>query len=112
LPGKYAPPGGCLLLAWRGDVAVGCVALRPVAGDTGEMKRLYVQPGVRGQQLGRRLVERICHEGRGAGYRRIWLDTMAGMAAAIRLYADMGFKSIAPYGANSPVDLIFLGRDL
>jgi hypothetical protein len=26
LPGTYAPPRGRLLLAWNGDMAVGCVA--------------------------------------------------------------------------------------
>lgn len=112
LPGKYAPPEGRLLLAWNGAEAVGCVALRPIADGACEMKRLYVRTTVRGQQLGRRLAERICREARDAGYRRICLDTLPTMSAAIGLYSAMGFTRIAPYVFNPIEGAIFLAREL
>jgi GNAT superfamily N-acetyltransferase len=112
LPGKYEPPKGRLLLAWRGAEPVGCIALRPLEGDACEMKRLYVQPRVRGERLGRRLVERICHEARAAGYSRICLDTLPTMTEAIQLYTDMGFKPIQPYVHNPVAGAIFLALAL
>jgi ribosomal protein S18 acetylase RimI-like enzyme len=112
LPGRYAPPRGRLLLAWDGAAAVGCAALRPLDDGSCEMKRLYVQPGVRGQHLGRRLAERICDEAREAGYARICLDTLPGMSAAIALYMALGFTATAPY-AHNPIDgALFLAREL
>jgi len=112
LPGKYAAPGGLLLLARLGGEAVGCVALRPVEGGACEMKRLYVRPAARGTRLGRALAERICAEGRAAGYARICLDTLPSMRAAIGLYEALGFKPIAPYVYNPIPGALFLGLDL
>lgn len=112
LPGKYGPPRGRLLLAWRGTEAVGCVALRPLDGHACEMKRLYVRPKLRGRRLGLRLVERICQEARAAGYSRICLDTLPTMGEAIKLYTALGFKSIEPYVYNPIPGAIFLALEL
>lgn len=112
LPGKYAPPSGRLLIAWDGENAVGCVAMRPIDASNCEMKRLYVHPSTRGTQLGRRLAERICAEARDAGYARICLDTLPTMTAAQALYRSLGFAPIAPYVFNPIEGTQFLARDL
>lgn len=91
LPGKYAPPQGRLLLAWRDGRVVGCAALRPVDPATGEMKRVYVRPAARGTGLGRRLVARIVEEARNAGYARICLDVLPEFEVATRIYESLGF---------------------
>ena len=112
LPGKYAAPDGRLLLAWRDAEAVGCVALRPLEGNSCEMKRLYVRPQARGQQLGRRLAERVCQDAREAGYSRICLDTLATMELAQQLYRSLGFEPIPPYVFNPVPGTQFLALDL
>lgn len=113
LPGKYAPPAGRLLLAWKGEEAVGCVALRPIGCDkVCEMKRLYVRPHTRGEKLGRRLVERICQEAREAGYTQIRLDTLPTMTTAASLYSTLGFKAIEPYVFNPIPGAMFLALEL
>jgi ribosomal protein S18 acetylase RimI-like enzyme len=113
LPGKYAPPGGAILLARDADGrAVGCVALRPLDSGTCEMKRLYALPRTRGTGLGRRLAEAILAEARRAGYRRILLDTLDSMAAARGLYAALGFAETAAYYANPTPGTVYLARDL
>jgi ribosomal protein S18 acetylase RimI-like enzyme len=112
LPGKYEPPHGRLLIAWKGNEAVGCVALRPLDGNSCEMKRLYVRPQARGEQLGRRLAQRICDEARQAGYSRICLDTLPTMASAQALYQSLGFAAIEPYVFNPIAGTKFLALDL
>ena len=59
IPGKYAAPEGCILLAWDELDCVGCAGLRPLSDDVCEMKRLYVKPLFRGTGLVRKVVERI-----------------------------------------------------
>ena len=112
LPGKYAPPAGRLLVAWGGEDAVGCIALRPLDGASCEMKRLYVRAEARGEHLGRRLAERICREAKEAGYSRICLDTLPTMISAQALYRSLGFVPIAPYVFNPVPGTQFLGRNL
>jgi GNAT superfamily N-acetyltransferase len=112
LPGKYQTPAGRLLLAWNGARAVGCIALRPLDAKTCEMKRLYVRPEARGEQLGRRLVERVCREAREAGYARICLDTLPMMISAQSLYESLGFVPIEPYVFNPVPGTKFLALDL
>jgi GNAT superfamily N-acetyltransferase len=112
LPGKYAPPAGRLLIAWEGGAAVGCVALRPLQGDACEMKRLYVRPIARGEQLGRQLALRVCQEARAIGYARLLLDTLASMSAARGLYLSLGFQSTEAYVFNPLPDAMYLALDL
>ena len=112
LPGRYAPPSGRLLLAWRGDEAVGCVALRALDAGDCEMKRLYVRPQARGTRLGLALVERLCGEAREAGHLRICLDTLPTMGTAQALYGSLGFEPIAPYVHNPSPGTRFLALRL
>jgi GNAT superfamily N-acetyltransferase len=114
LPGKYAPPGGDILLARdAAGQAIGCAAFRPLPEPgSAEMKRLYVRPAARGLDLGRRLAIAIIAQARGAGYRRLKLDTLADMQAAQRLYATLGFRPTAPYYDNPLPGTVYLSLEL
>jgi GNAT superfamily N-acetyltransferase len=115
LPGAYAPPHGRLLLAGTSGEAFGCIALRPLATKTGdafapvgEIKRLYVRPGERAGGWGRRLAEAVIAEARAIGYRELRLDTLARMAAARALYAQLGFRECAAYYVNPLPDVVYM----
>jgi ribosomal protein S18 acetylase RimI-like enzyme len=111
LPGEYAPPLGCLILArprGRGCPAAGCIALRPLEPEICELKRLYVRPAHRKMGLGRTFSLRMIEKAVQLGYRRMRLDTLASMEEATRLYRSLGFKEIPPYYHNPlPQPLFF-----
>lgn len=112
LPGNYAPPAGCVLLAWKNGTVVGCAALRPVDGQVCEMKRVYVRPAARGENLGRRLVQRAIEEARNAGYVRVCLDVLPEFIAAQRLYESLGFRPAPPVSFNPVPGTKYLGLEL
>ncbi|MGA2100134.1 MAG: GNAT family N-acetyltransferase [Candidatus Sulfotelmatobacter sp.] len=109
LPGDYASPSGCLLLAeYEGQLA-GCIALHELEDGICEMKRLYLRPQFRGKGLGRTLANRIIAEARQLGYRRMRLDTVEPvMKDAVAMYRRLGFREIDAYCANPIAGALYM----
>ena len=111
LPGHYAPPQGCILLAGESGCFVGCVALRPLEDNICEMKRLYVRSGYRGQGIGRMLAGSVIDRAREIGYEKMRLDTVATMNEARTLYYSLEFQNIKAYRYN-PNDTNYMELEL
>jgi ribosomal protein S18 acetylase RimI-like enzyme len=86
--------------------------MRRISEDVAEMKRLYVDPATRGQRLGLRLVEAVMSAAKACGYRELRLDTLPEMARAQALYAQLGFRPIAPYYETPVAGTAFLACTL
>ncbi|MUL37764.1 GNAT family N-acetyltransferase [Gloeocapsopsis dulcis] len=94
---QFALPLGRLLLAEYNDNVAGCLGLRKIGEEVGEIKRMYVRPEYRGKRVGRALVQAIISEAQQIGYSKLCLDCAPFAKAAQALYYSVGFQSIQPY---------------
>jgi GNAT superfamily N-acetyltransferase len=111
---QVVPGDGAFVVAYLDDVAVGCGAVRRLDDATAELKRMYVDPSVRGQGIGRALLEALEREARLLGITRIVLETGTRLAPAIKLYEAMGYVRIPLFGeylSSSKTSLCF-GKSL
>ncbi len=115
LPGVYAPPAGRLLLAMQDGQPAGCVCLKGHNATTSELKRLYVRPTFRGQNIGQQLVKMLVEEARQSKYQRIVLDSHISMKKAHAIYQEVGFRlTNAPddFPENLKPVVVFMECDL
>jgi GNAT superfamily N-acetyltransferase len=95
-----APPHGALLIALIRGAPVGCVGLRIVATDTGEVTRLFVAPPHRGLGLGDLLMTQLERQARDRGLTRLRLDTRHDLIEARGLYSRRGFREVARFNSE------------
>jgi ribosomal protein S18 acetylase RimI-like enzyme len=86
----------CFLLARDADgLALGCGALRPLAGDVAELKRMYARPG---SGAGRFILEALERQASRFGYSEVWLETRKVNGRAVAFYEKHGYLVIPNYG--------------
>ena len=113
LPGKYAPPGGRLYVAYDAREPIGCIALRGIEPGICEMKRLFLRDAARGKGVGVRLIERVIEDARGIGYEKMRLDTFPPkMGKAVSLYEAHGFYEIPAYYDNPHDGVLYMEKAL
>jgi len=91
------------VLALDPEAAVGHAALRPVvSGDSHssslEVKKVFVSEGTRGRGVARLLMLEVESIARGRGVESLVLQTGSLQVPAIRLYLDLGYVPIPPFG--------------
>jgi putative acetyltransferase len=120
-PGSGGPPaasifepanGGAFLVGRIDGAAVACGGVARYDDVTGEIRRMYVVPSVRGRGLSRRVLAALEDEARALGYSFVRLETGNLQAAAVGLYVSAGFEPIPRYGpfTNDPKSVCFEKR--
>lgn len=98
----FMPPAGRLCLARDAqNRPVGCGSLSVPAAGTGELKRLFVSPQMRGAGLGRSLVTFRISAAREMGLQRLRVDTIRSTVAMQAIYKSLGFVEIPQFPESS-----------
>ena len=86
--------GGHILMACANDEPVGCVALIPMGNGVYELSKMAVSPQMRGQGIGRRLLEHTIAQAKAIGARSLFLGSSTKLPPAIHLYESIGFRHV------------------
>jgi putative acetyltransferase len=108
-PEHLAPGLGTFVIARSDGAAAGCGALRLLDETTAELKRMYVEPELRGRGIGKAIVEHLEVAAMTMGAHRLVLETGTHQTEAIALYRHAGFSAIDCWGeyATSPTSVCF-----
>jgi putative acetyltransferase len=108
-PDDALATGAAFLVARLGGTPIGCGAVRPLAPNTAEIKRLYVVPDARGKGMGWRILLELESVALELGYNRVRLETGLKQPEAIRLYGSAGYQRIGCYGKHpgNPMSVCF-----
>lgn len=108
---SMAAPHGVFLVAVADDGSVvACGGVQRLDEETGEIKRMWVDPGWRGSGLGRRTLSELEGHAARLGYTRVVLDTNATLTEAIAMYTGAGYRPIARYNDNPYAERWFAKR--
>ena len=89
-------PGGHIFMAVSGEIALGCCALLPMELGAFEVAKMAVAEHLRGQGIGRKLLEYAIAYAKKIGAERLYLETNRQLANAIHLYESVGFRHVSP----------------
>ncbi len=93
----FEPPSGAFLVARRGHAAgppLGGVGVRAIHSGVGQIRRLWVDPGTRGQGVARALMAAIEDAALELGLTDLRLGTGDGQPEAVALYASSGWEQV------------------
>ncbi len=93
-----------VVVAYIGDAAVGCGALRPYEIGTVEVKRMFVPATMRGQGVATRILSGLESWAIELGFKRCILETGHKQPEAIALYAKNGYHTIPNFGQYESVE--------
>jgi putative acetyltransferase len=110
--GDAANPRLIVLVARLDGAPAACGAVRELAAQVGELKRMFVVPERRGQKLARALLEALEAHAIQEGYTTLRIETGTRQHEAVALYRSAGYLDIAPFGVyvGNPYSVCFETR--
>ena len=113
-------PEVSFFVARQGEKIVGTGAVRRMPGDAdtdgqryGEVKRIFVDPAMRGQRIGERLLQTLEATLQEQGVALTLLETGSDQREAVRLYERCGYTRRGAFGGYPDNGLsLFMGKAL
>jgi len=98
--GQFFPEASFVVRPGPGEKPIGMVLTSTVAEGVGHTTQICVLPGYQGNGLGRRLMEASLAALRVHGYHALTLTVTSINASAVRLYENLGFRTVKSFAAG------------
>ncbi len=99
-PSEFSPPRGSFLVVRQEGRAVGCGGIKLTSPDVAYIKRMWLDSSLRGQGIGRQLLQAIEATAEGMGCRVVQLETNRALTGAIQLYRASGYREVEPFNSE------------
>ena len=87
-----------VIIAYAHSIPVGCGCFKIQDENTVELKRMFVEPELRGKGIASALVKELERWALELGYTTMILETGNKQPEAINMYHKLGYKNIEKYG--------------
>ncbi len=89
-------PRSIFLVAYDGQRAVGCGALRPITNEIAEIKRMFTREKRKG--VGSEILKALEYYAIQFGYQSLWLETGVENIPAVTFYRNHGYRVRENFG--------------
>lgn len=112
-PAEVTDGRGAFFVAYVHGAPIGCGAIRLLDARTAEIKRMYVDPAVRGRGVARHVLATLEREARALGATRTMLETGSRQSPVLSLYRAAGYSPVPCWGeyADAPLS-VCMSKDL
>jgi GNAT superfamily N-acetyltransferase len=102
---QFTRPTGEFVVGYFNDAVAACGGIRRLPDSPArlvryEVKDVWVNSSIRGQGLGRKLMDDLEIRARELGCQEIVLDTHEVLEAAVKMYFALGYESVPRYNDN------------
>jgi GNAT superfamily N-acetyltransferase len=112
-PDEVAPGRGAFVVAWADQRAIGCGAVRLIAVDTAELKRMYVVPDCRRHGVAGAILRHLEDQAIALGASHVVLETVTDPPAAVALYRAAGYEAVPKFGPYVDSEISYcMGKQL
>jgi GNAT superfamily N-acetyltransferase len=99
-PAELRPPAGTFIVGMLDGQAVCCGGIKRLDDRACEIKKMYVDPELRGRGVARRLLHELEDRARELGYELARLDTGPKQLGARALFESEGYVEVENFNAN------------
>jgi putative acetyltransferase len=92
------------VVAYDGETALACGAIKELEPGAMEVKRMYTKPGARGKGIATLVLRELENWAKEMGYKRSMLETGKRQPEAIELYKKNNYAVIPNYGQYAGVE--------